>query len=123
MANIVIHCGDIAIPGILQEGATSDALARALPLDTTAQRWGDELYCATPVVTTHEQSTRDVAVGDIAYWVEGQSLCLFFGRTPVSTDENPRPIVPVNVIGKFTLDERIRSVHDGTPVRIHLEAS
>ena len=116
---VIIRLGELALTAYLNTTATARALLHTLPLETTVHRWGDEIYCAAPVVgATAESPTQDVRVGDLGYWIEGQSLCLFFGRTPTSVDDAPRPIVPVNLVGRFTLDERLRSVHDGTPVHM-----
>jgi hypothetical protein len=41
-------------------------------------------------------------VGEIAYWPPGKALCIFFGRTPASTDERPRAASPVIPIGRVT---------------------
>jgi hypothetical protein len=40
-----------------------------------------------------------VEVGDVAYWPDGEALCLFFEATPASSDERPRAASAVNVIG------------------------
>ena len=115
---ILIRVGDLTVTAEFNASATAQALCQILPIDSTVHRWGDELYCATPVVAAPESPTQEVRVGDLGYWIEGQSLCLFFGRTPASIDERPRPAVPVNLIGRFTLDERLRSIHDGLPIQI-----
>ncbi|MBU1999038.1 MAG: hypothetical protein KKE64_06040, partial [Candidatus Omnitrophica bacterium] len=47
-----------------------------------------------------ENLTSEVDVGDIAYWPEGQCICVFFGPTPVSKTDKPVPASPVAIIGK-----------------------
>ena len=116
---VVIRLGSLALTATLNDPVTAKLLARSLPMTSTAHRWGHELYWATPVVASHESPTQNVTVGDLGYWVEGQSLCMFFGRTPASLDQRPRPAVPINLVGRFTLDERLRAVHDGAPVQIY----
>ena len=118
MSSILIRFGNLTLTARFNASLTAQALARVLPIESTAHRWGGELYWAAPVITAHEDATQDVQLGDLGYWVEGQSLCLFFGRTPASVDGRPRPIVPVNLVGRCMLDERLRAVHDGTLVHV-----
>ena len=116
---VVIRLGSLTLTATLNDSVTAQLLARSLPMVSTAHRWGHELYWATPVVASHESPTQDVTVGDLGYWVEGQSLCMFFGRTPASLNERPRPAVPINLVGRFVLDERLRAVHDGASVELY----
>ncbi|WP_207590928.1 cyclophilin-like family protein [Halomontanus rarus] len=77
-----------------------DAVAAALPLEGEATRWGDELYVRTPVDVEldRENARLEVPEGAIAYWPTGDALCLFWGPTPASVDEEPRAASPVNVV-------------------------
>jgi hypothetical protein len=52
-------------------------------------------------------ATKDVDVGDLGYWPEGDALCVFFGPTPASTSDKPVPYGPVNKLGKL-LDDPTR---------------
>ena len=66
----------------------------------------------------------EVEVGEFGYWPVGRAFCIFFGPTPVSTDERPRAYSPVNVIGQVQGDATLfKLVRDGDMVRIdRLEA-
>jgi hypothetical protein len=58
-------------------------------------------------------------VGELGYWPVGQAFCIFFGPTPVSTDERPRAYSPVNVIGRVHGDATLfKLIRDGDLVRI-----
>ena len=116
---VVIQLGSLTLTATFNHSVTAQMLRRALPMQSTARRWGHELYWATPIIAGPEEQTQDVTVGDLGYWVEGQSLCMFFGRTPASIDTRPRPAVPVTIVGRFTLDERLRAIHDGAPVQMY----
>jgi len=37
----------------------------------------------------------------MAYWPQGNALCLFFGPTPVSTADEIKPLSAVNIIGRI----------------------
>ncbi len=76
----------------------------ALPLKVTLSTWGDELYGSIPVVIAPENPQSEFNVGDIVYWLEGSGFCLLYGRTPVSTNDNPRLISPGNYLARIEGD-------------------
>lgn len=78
--------------------ATREAIADSLPLEGEATRWGDELYFRTDVDVPAENARAEVPVGALAYWPQGNALCLFWGATPASTGDEPRAASPVNVV-------------------------
>lgn len=77
---------------------TRAAIEAALPLEGEASRWGDELYFRTPVDVDAEDARSEVPVGAVAYWPQGNALCLFWGPTPASHGDEPRAASPVNVV-------------------------
>ena len=101
---------------------TVKKLLAALPLKGKLDRWGDEALFGVPVVKEQlEPKARTaVEVGEVGYWDVEPSICIFFGPTPVSTDEKPKAYSPVNVIGKIIdVDPKIFSaVEDGDEVRL-----
>ncbi len=68
---------------------------------------GGMMYCELPLeaVIPKEGRTRDLEIGDIAYWPGPGALCIFFGPTPLS-GEDGKPVAPYPVIkiGKMTGD-------------------
>lgn len=80
---------------------TRAAIESALPLSGEAARWGDELYFSTPVDVGAEAAQVEVPVGAVAYWPQGNALCLFWGPTPASEGEEPRAASPVNVVARL----------------------
>jgi hypothetical protein len=105
MADITVTVGDTALAGSWTEEnpETRTAIAEALPVAGDATRWEDELYFSIPVDLPLETGTEVVPVGAVAYWPQGNALCLFWGPTPASDDERPRAASPVAVVA--TLDE------------------
>ncbi|MEM2727324.1 MAG: cyclophilin-like fold protein [Archaeoglobaceae archaeon] len=96
---------------------TVKAIANALPIEAIANRWGDEIYFETKInCEAVENSKEIVEIGDIAYWIPGKAICLFFGKTPIS-DDKIRPASAVNVIGKILGDPlKLKKVKDGEKV-------
>jgi len=101
---------------------TVRALLRALPIQSVAQRWGDEVYFSVPVQADAENAQEIVEKGDVGYWPPGKALCLFFGPTPSSRQPGEiRPASPVNVVGRALDDPRVlAAVTDGDPIEVRL---
>ena len=120
MRSITITAGGVTLPAELSDSPTARRIWEALPITGTANTWGEEIYCKIPVVVGPEADARaEVEVGELVYWPVGQAFCIFFGPTPVSTDERPRAYSPVNVIGRVLGDATaFRAVRDGAAVRI-----
>ena len=120
MKHIKISAGDITVVAELGESLTARKIWEALPVDGTANRWGDEIYFAIPVkIGEGPDAQEDVQVGDLGYWPPGSAFCVFFGPTPASTDEHPRAASPVNVFGHVKDDAIIlRAVQSGSTVRV-----
>ena len=83
---------------------TAEAIWRALPIEGVAERWGDEIYFSTPIELGEENARERVDVGEVAYWPPGRALCIFFGPTPVSGDNEIRAASPVNVFARILGD-------------------
>jgi uncharacterized protein len=94
----------------LNDSATAAELWQALPVESPAQTWGDEVYFTVPVQRGSEDPQAQVEDGVVGYWPPGSAVCLFFGQQPVS---------PVNVIGTIDGDPgALRIVVDGQTVRL-----
>lgn len=98
---------------------TASAIWNALPIEARANRWGEEIYFSTGVKVSQENAQETVQVGEIGYWPPGNAFCIFFGRTPASTNDQPRAASPVNVFGKVLGDPFVfRKVRDGERIVI-----
>jgi len=99
---------------------TVEAIWNALPIESTAERWGEEVYFSTPVNIGLENAQETVEEGDVAFWPPGSSICIFFGPTPASrTPEEIRPASPVNVFGKVIGDPKVfKKVKTGDRIRV-----
>ncbi|MGH9921294.1 MAG: cyclophilin-like fold protein [Nitrososphaerales archaeon] len=101
-----------------QAPKTVQAILEKLPIKVKINRWGDELYTDPMPVKVKEENVKSlVELMDVAYWPQGQGLCLFFGPTPISKGNEIKPYSPVNVIGKIVSKENIaKRVDDSTSV-------
>jgi uncharacterized protein len=85
---------------------TVRAIIDNLPIRTTINRWGDELYTdETPVKVSEKNAKSAVSLMDVAYWPEGSAPCFFYGPTPISSKKQGQilPYSPVNVIGRIII--------------------
>ena len=97
---------------------TRRAIDDALPVSGDAARWGDELYFGIPVDVPAEDASAEVPVGAIAYWPQGNALCLFWGPTPASHDDEPRAASPVNVVAQVEDVSSLSGIEGGAEVRV-----
>lgn len=98
---------------------TAQKIIDALPIESKARKWGDEVYFDIPVHTGEENSQVEVEVGALAYWPSGSCFCIFFGRTPASRGDIPTAASPVNVFGKVVGDAAVfRKVQVGDLITI-----
>lgn len=91
----------------LNSSRSSDAIWEALPLKGVAHAWGKEIYFEVPVSIAEENARQIVNAGDLAYWPEGNCICVFFGPTPISQGGEIRAASPVNLLGRITSDPRV----------------
>jgi len=102
---IAIRIGTLSMEAELNETPTAQKIAAALPLRTSFNTWGDEIYFAIPVDADLDDSAQEVVeLGDLGYWPPGKAWCIFFGQTPVSQSGKIMPASAVNVIGKVLGD-------------------
>lgn len=120
MLPIRISAGAVILDAELKPTRTAKAIYDLLPLEADKHVWGDEFYFKIPFIKDHrETATLKVAVGDIAYWGNGQAVAIFFGRTPISTGPDPVPADRVNLVGRITGDATVlRSVAGATKIRL-----
>jgi hypothetical protein len=118
--SIKINAGNLSIDATLNQSDMAEQIWNSLPLSGTANIWGDEIYFGIPVTAIEHSGASDlVSSGDIAFCPPGNAFCIFFGRTPASTDDEPRAASAVNVFGHISGDEKLfRGVSGGTEINI-----
>lgn len=106
----------------LLDTPTARKLRAALPCDSSVNTWGEEVYFSVPVSAALEPDARQVVdPGAVCFWVEGRSLALPFGPTPVSKGSECRLVAKVNVLGRIEGDLRVlATAADGDWVSVEL---
>lgn len=120
MLPIRISVGAVTLEAELKPTRTAKAIYELLPIEADKHIWGDEFYFKIPFIKDHrETATLKVAVGDIAYWGNGQAVAIFFGRTPISTGPDPVPADRVNLVGRVMGDAAaLRNAMGATKIRL-----
>ena len=120
MRKITISVENLSIAAEMFDTPTAQRILEALPLESTVNVWGDEIYFDIPLNLDQESDAHaDVEMGDLAYWPDGPAFCIFFGPTPVSTGDQPRAYSPVNVFGRVIGDvKQLKTVSSGAAIKV-----
>jgi hypothetical protein len=120
---IRIKAEQLEVVAELNDTNTAQAIWEALPIKGHANTWGDEIYFTIPVSIEQEDGQELVEVGDLGYWPPGKGFCIFFGPTPMSEGEKPRPASPVTVFGKVVGDAKVfKQVSSGAEITLEKES-
>jgi uncharacterized protein len=116
--NVRIELNDALSP------KTFKAIFENLPVEVSINKWGEELYTDQTKIAVEQEDNAKTEVNelDVAYWPEGNALCLFYGPTPISQNGKILAYSPVNIIGKIVdssnKDDILNQIKDGTKVII-----
>jgi hypothetical protein len=102
MKNIFFTINNLKFKGYLNDSQAASEIYDNLPVESDLSVWGKEIYFNLGFKVASDSATMELAIGDIGYWPQGKSLCIFFGPTPLSEEEDkPIPASPVVVVGKI----------------------
>jgi len=112
---IYIKAGNIELEGILNDTPTARLIWEKLPIESSGNLWGEEIYFSIPVSSDLEKTARDtVERGELAYWPTGKAFCIFFGPTPLSEDDEIVSSDKVNIVGRIIGDPaKLKEFEDG----------
>ena len=122
MAKILIQVDHLSVSADLKNTPTARKILAILPIEGSANVWGEEIYFDIPLQAELEPDAREeVEIGDLGYWPAGPAFCIFFGPTPVSRSDQPRAYSPVNVFGRVIGDaKQFRNVTGGAKISVIL---
>ena len=93
----------------LDKSETALKLAKLSSFKAQINTWGEEIYFETANLGIKpDKNARDIVTfGEVAYWCEGHSIAIVFGKTPVSIKNEIRLVSKVNVFGTFNTSSKI----------------
>ena len=108
----------------LLNNKTANIIRNSTKFSSSINTWGDEIYFKTPIngVKLEENARDTMNFGEVAYWVEGNSIAIGFGITPASVNNEIRLVSNVNIWAKF--DTKLhdinffRSIEDGDLIKL-----
>ena len=120
---IRISAGDVVVSAELDDTDAASRLWEALPVQASANTWGDEIYFSVGMDADLDDTAQEtVELGAVGYWPPGDALCLFFGPTPMSVGDEIRPASAVNILGMIEGDSTVlKAVSGGTPITVEAE--
>ena len=108
--DIKIIVSDITLKCRLRKNKTANEITKLLPLKSIVNRWGDEIYFEIPKIYVNiEDNAKDIVkLGEIAFWIEGNSIAIGFGRTPISKLNEIRLAARVNIWADAEYPEKLK---------------
>ena len=120
MRRLRMTIGSVVISAELFDTPTADAIYDSVPFSSSASLWGEEVYFSTPVNVPRESDARAIVeAGELAFWVEGDSIAIGFGPTPISQGKEIRLAAPTNIWARAGEDVRqLRAVPEGAAITV-----
>ena len=93
----------------LDNSQTALKLAKLSSFKAQINTWGEEIYFETNNLDIKpDKNARDIVTfGEVAYWCQGHSIAIGFGKTPVSQENEIRLVSKVNVFATFSTSSKI----------------
>jgi hypothetical protein len=93
----------------LNNSQTALKLAKLSLFKAQIKTWGEEIYFETANLGIKpDKNVRDIVTfGEVAYWCEGHSIAIGFGKTPVSIGNEIRLVSKVNVFATYNTSLKI----------------
>jgi hypothetical protein len=93
----------------LDNSETALKLAKLSSFKGQINTWGEEIYFETANlgIKPDKNAIDIITFGEAAYWCEGHSIAIGFGKTPVSIENEIRLVSKVNVFATFNASTKI----------------
>ena len=93
----------------LDNSETALKLSKLSSFKVQIKTWGEEIYFETKNLGIKpDKNARDIVTfGEVAYWCEGHSIAIGFGKTPVSIGNEIRLVSKVNVFATFNTSSQL----------------
>jgi hypothetical protein len=101
MKKIKINFLSISILVDLHNTENAMQIWESCPIKAIVNIWGGEIYFETKIKAVKDRTAKNlINKGEIAFWLEGSSIAIGFGPTPVSKGDKIRLVTNANIIGE-----------------------
>ncbi len=126
MKKIIIESENIGKVNLILSDENPETIKKflsILPFEGKANLWGEEIYFKIPIEEIEPENPRRVLKeGEVGIWIEEPSLCIFFGKTPISKGNEIIAYSDVNVIGKIEGDFKVfKKIKRGEKIKVYLK--
>ena len=92
-----------------------------MPIISSINTWGEEIYFNTGLSIQKENDAKEVVdFGEIAFWTEGSSIAIGYGKTPISVKNEIRLAAPCNIWAKSDFKKNFfENLHDGQQIHLY----
>ena len=93
----------------LDKSETALKLSKLSSFKAQINTWGEEIYFETKNLGIKpDKNARDIVTfGEVAYWCEGHSIAIGFGKTPVSNGNEIRLVSKINIFATFITSSKV----------------
>ena len=118
MKKLILRIHDKSLILKLRETETAYFIYNAVPISSYVSTWGEEIYFNTNLSIEKDNDAKDIVLfGEIAFWTEGSSIAIGFGRTPVSKGDEIRLTAPCNIWADSVFEKNFfEDIRDGDEV-------
>ena len=120
MKKLLLEINKKTLTLLLNNSATASIIYEAVPITSLVNTWGEEIYFNTKLTIKKEVDAKAVVdFGDIAFWTEGSSIAIGYGKTPISNKDEIRLASPCNIWANADFNKSFfDGIHDGDKVSL-----
>ena len=104
----------------LRNNKTASLIWDNLPINSTLETWGQEIYFNVPFKCPKEEDSKDIInLGEIAYWPDGKAIAIGFGPTPISQGDEIKLAAECNIWADTDYElKSLKNVRSGEEVTL-----
>ena len=120
MKKLILRINGKSLNLFLKETETAKKIYNAVPINSSINTWGEEIYFNTNLSINREKEAKAVVdFGEIAFWTEGSAIAIGYGKTPVSSGDEIRLASPCNIWANADFDKSFfGNINDGDKVSL-----
>ena len=120
MKKLILRINGKSLNLFLKETETAEKIYNAVPINSSINTWGEEIYFNTNLSINREKEAKAVVdFGEIAFWTEGSAIAIGYGKTPVSSGDEIRLASPCNIWANADFDKSFfGDINDGDKISL-----